>query len=249
MVTTRTVSITTHCLGKCLDNKDFFEAHSGAWAFGSAIASIASLLVTGIGIYFVWRQLVASREALTNSTISAKAAADAAKTAYDSIRPWLKFEVRRAFIYLNPNQLDLVGCQIDYRLENIGKIPAIQVEVLYKPVASAGIHRPVLADELASLEPIDPRMPTVLFPGDTREIGPSRNFPFPPLPDESMMGFHVVAMARYRASPDGPYYNTPLVLGLQHSKPPADRIYRFWRGMGAVECMALTIEAQTPSPT
>jgi len=44
--------------------KDFFEVHAGLWALGSAMAAFLSLLVGGVGLFFIWAQLKAGREAL-----------------------------------------------------------------------------------------------------------------------------------------------------------------------------------------
>lgn len=229
--------------------KDFFELHPGLWSFGSAVIALLGVLVSGIGLYFIWAQLKASREALSASSTSAQAAADAAKIAYAATRPWLKFEVTKAYLYLSPNNLEEVGCQINYRIENIGNTPALHAGVVFRPVPTGYGTDSDIQRELESLRATKPGNPRVLFPGDGITEGRSINFPFPRQSDERMIGFKVVAAAVYKASAEGETYWTPAVLGLQHETPPPDKVYRFYRGMGNVPCLAFLSGDETPPPT
>jgi hypothetical protein len=228
---------------------DFFEAHIGLWAMGSALAAMMTVFVSAVGLYFIWAQVRASREALADSSTSASAAAAAARTAYASTRPWIKLEVSRVFLTFNPAQPGQVGCQIDYRLENIGKTPAIEAGIVFKPLpVGYGVLTDV-AEELRSLFGSPPHNPRVLFPGDVVNEALSTNFPFPPQRDERFMGFKVVAAVVYKAEADGPNYWTPVVLSLQQKEPPPDRVYRFYRGMGHVECLVIRDGRESPNPT
>jgi hypothetical protein len=91
--------------------------------------------------------------------------------------------------------------------------------------------------------------PRVLFPNDLIEEGVSTNFPFPRQSDESMLSFKVIAAGVYKATSDGELHWTPAVLQLQHEIPPEDRVYRFYRGMGHVLCLAMLLGTETPLPT
>lgn len=93
-----------------------------------------------------------------------------------------------------------------------------------------------------------PHNPRVFFPSDAVSEGISTNFPFPRQPDESFISFIVVAAVLYKATPDGDAYWTPGIYQLQHVTPPADRVYRFYRGMGNVECLVIRL-SETPNPT
>ena len=230
--------------------KDFFEAHAGLWAFGSALAALSSVAVAVIGLRFIWRQLKASRQELAASATSAQAAADAAKIAFSSTRPWIKFEIQDAILYFHPSQPEVVGCQIGYRIENAGKTPAIDVAMLYKPLPQSSAMPQGVRDELDGLPETGIDLsPIVLFPGDVIAASRSMTFPFPAQPQEDFLGFKIVAAVVYRASPEGEMYRTPVVLDLQHAVMPPDRKNRFYRGMGTIKCLVMRSGRETPSPT
>lgn len=230
-------------------SKDFFEAHPGLWSFAYLITAILSLLVSGVGLYLIWGQLKAGRQALGAAAMSAKAAADAATVAYASARPWIKLTISKAYLTFSPSNVEEVGCQLNYTIENIGNTPAVDLHLVFKPVP-AGFGTDVVWDEeLSSLRSSDRRHSRVLFPGDTIEEGRSTNFAFPRQRDEKMLGFRVVAAVIYKAALDGQEYWTPAVVGLQHETPPADRVYRFYRGMGHVPCLTMLLGDETPQPT
>jgi len=232
-----------------LTTPDFFESHSGLWAFGSTVATFLTVLVGGVGLFFVWRQLRASKTALIDSTKSAQAAADAAKSTFATTRPWLKLEVTKAYIYLNEANSEDVGCQINYRIENIGRTPALRAGIVFKPIPMGYGIATDMDSELEELRQTKPRTPRVLFPNDVVEEGLSLRFAYPPQVNESMVGFKVIVAAVYNAAPEGETYWTPGVFGLQHETPPPDLIYRFYRGMGSVPCMVLLDGEATPPPT
>lgn len=200
-------------------------------------------------MYFVWRQLRANQQALGDSAKSAQAAADAAKSAYAGVRPWVKLEVTKAYLFFNPDNQEEVGCQLDYRMENIGNTPALRAGLVFKPIPQGYRIPSDIPRELEELRRTEPRTPRVLFPNDKVVEGLSMNFPYPRQPDESMVGFRVIAAVVYRAAPDSEVYWTPLVLALQHETPPQDRVYRFYRGMGHVPCLVMLDGESTPHPT
>jgi hypothetical protein len=50
------------------EHRGFFEGNAGLWAALSAAAAFLSLVVGAVGLYFIWRQLKASRAALETSS-------------------------------------------------------------------------------------------------------------------------------------------------------------------------------------
>lgn len=229
--------------------KDFFEAHPGLWSFAYLVTAIVSLLVSGVGLYLIWGQLKAGRQSLTDSAKSAQAAADAARISYAATRPWLKLSVSKAHLYFHKENLEEVGCQLNYIIKNVGNTPAIDVRIVFKPVPVGHGIAVNFESDLAELKSTLWRNPRVLFPDESIEEGLSRNFPFPRQGTEEMLGFKIVAAVIYKAALDGETYWTPAVLGLQHETPPADRVYRFYRGMGNVPCLTMLLGDETPQPT
>jgi hypothetical protein len=161
----------------------------------------------------------------------------------------VKLEVTKAHLYFNEGNTDEVGCQVDYRIKNIGNTPALQAGVVFRPLPHGHLINVDLDLELEQLRQAKPRTPRVLFPGDEVIEGLSMNFPYPPQPQESMVGFKVIVAIVYRSAPDGETHWTPAVLALQHETPPADRVYRFYRGMGTVPCIVMLEGELTPHPT
>lgn len=229
--------------------KDFFEAHPGLWSFGAVVVAALSLVISGLGLYFIWVQLKAGREAVVAAALSAQAAAEATRIAHSATRPWIKLNVSKAYLYFNEQNPEEVGCQVNYKLKNVGNTPAVDLRLIFKPIPMGYRVNTDVAAELNGLRDLPRRNPRVLFPGDEIDEGLSTNFPFPRQEDESMIGFKIVVAAFYRAAFDGQEYWTPAVLGLQHEVPPVDRVYRFYRGMGNVPCLVLPLRDETPQPT
>jgi hypothetical protein len=235
-----------------VDGAADFARDQAYWAGAAAVAAwivgLAGLFVNGVGLFFIWGQLKANRLALVSAARSADAAADAAKSAQLTARPWIKFEVTRAILFLHEPDSGEIGCQIDYRFENIGQTPAVQLAVIHRPVPAVAGHT-VTEDDFLALAAEGTSRPRAVFPGESVVEGRSQNFPFPPQPDERMLGFKIIAAVAYRSHSSGELHLTPLTLGLQHKVPPPDRVYRFWRGMGQVECLVIPLGDETPDPT
>jgi hypothetical protein len=233
-----------------VNGKDYFENHPGLWSFLYLISACLSLIVSVIGIVFIWHQIKSGKEALYAASRSAESAADAARIAHASVRPWIKFTVKKAYLHFNDQNTSEVGCQIDYKIENIGNTPAVELKVVFKPIP---VGHGIDVDfnlEFESLKSVDiSSNPRVVFPRDIIEEGLSTNFPFAPQLDERMLGFKVIAAVVYKAAFDGQEYWTPVAVGLQHETPPEDRVYRFYRGMGHVPCLVIYLGKQTPPPT
>jgi hypothetical protein len=230
---------------------NFFESHSGLWNAASAGAAwlfgLIALAINVFGLIFVWRQLRMNELTLKATAESAAAAAEAARISYVSSRPWLNFSIKKAYLYFNPDNPTEIGCQIDYSYKNVGQTPAVQVGVVYRPVPSTAQNRS-LRDEFLELFQEKPFQPHPLFPGESIEQGLSRNFPFPPQPDERFLGFRIVAAVVYKANTLGETYWTPIALALQITEPPTTEHF-FRRGMGNVECLVMRIAEETPDPT
>jgi hypothetical protein len=95
---------------------DFFESHPGLWSFASLIPATLSVFVSGIGLYFIWRQLKATKQTIADSSKSAQAAADAARTSFAATRPWVKFRVSKVHLHFNDGNPEEVGCQVNYTI-------------------------------------------------------------------------------------------------------------------------------------
>lgn len=245
--------VATGCVGRTVDpTNEFLAAKEAAyWAASSALAAwlfgALAIIVNAVGLYFVWRQLKGNREALSAASVSATAAADAAKVAFMASRPWIKFQVHRAYLYLDADRPDQVGCQIDYQYENIGQTPAVQVGVVYKPVPQS--RTTDYRKEFAELLVQEPQDMQAVFPGEVVQLGPSRRFPFAPVDEERWgISFAVVAAVKYRAHASGEIYWTPLMLQLQQSDPKVVD-HRIFRGMGHLTCLVMPVGAHTPDPT
>ncbi|WP_421739957.1 hypothetical protein [Caulobacter sp.] len=223
------------------------------WAATSALAAwmlgFIGLLMNAVGIYLVWGQLKANREALSSATAGAYAAAEAAKVAHLATRPWIKFSISKAYLYLYPDNPDQVGCQINYRYENIGQTPAVQVALIYRPFAVAWETLEAWPLEFDNLLKTEPRQTRALFPGEFVDEGRSTNFPFPPLQDESRLSFRIVAAVTYKAHATGETYVTPVVAGLQRKELLADKDCQVFRGMRDVEFIVVPMFDDTPDPT
>lgn len=195
------------------------------------------------------RQALDLRRSADAAAASAQSAADATQIAYAAHRPWVTFSISRAYLTFALDNLAEVGCQIDFAIENVGGTPAIDLRVVFCPVPVGHGTNSDVEVELARLRSQSARDPRVLFPGQRIEEGRGTNFPFPPQPNERMLGFKVVAAVLYRAALDGQEYWTPAVISLQHEVPPSDRVYRFYRGMGHVPCLVILSGDETPAPT
>jgi hypothetical protein len=90
----------------------------------------------------------------------------------------MKFEISRAILTFNPDNHEEVGCQLFYRIENVGKTPAIEASLLYLPLAASAQDRDFEAD-FANLLNGRSFHKSVYFPGDTLEQSTGTNFPFP----------------------------------------------------------------------
>jgi hypothetical protein len=226
------------------------------WAMMMFCAAVFEASVTALGVYLVYRTLGEAKrtatgtiEAANAARASADAAAEAAKVASLASRPWVKFSVSSVIIYLMPTNPQEVGCQIHYEYENIGDTPAIHAGLVFAPVPVSAQNPPNWTEQIKNLIDKEPRQPRALFPGEKVISNLSTNFPFPPQPNEDAVTFSVVAGVTYKTHATGMIHSTFTISQLQQKTPPADRIFRFLRGMGIVECIVMYDGSTTPDPT
>lgn len=102
------------------------------WAKWMFVASAATILVTGIGVYFVWRTLESTRETVLIAKDTVKEAARSndtlAATFTAENRPWIRVnEVRLTDFKINKRESVSISLEVD--IENIGRTPAKAIEI------------------------------------------------------------------------------------------------------------------------
>ncbi|MEM6384908.1 MAG: hypothetical protein AAF718_01600 [Pseudomonadota bacterium] len=107
------------------------QQDTSVWALGALIVSALSLLVTALGIFFVWRTLVKTSETTAAAVESLKAARKANDLVLIAQRPWLKVAVEPIGQLRMSRKGVFVQCRIT--LENVGKVPAQSVCVQVVP--------------------------------------------------------------------------------------------------------------------
>ncbi|WP_288759438.1 hypothetical protein [uncultured Brevundimonas sp.] len=236
-----------------------FHYPESMWTAGSTIAAwcfgFLTLVLNGVGLWFIWKQLKANQVALGAAVESADAAKAATAAAVSTSRPWLTFEVSRAHIYVAPDQPGTVGCQIDYEIKNIGQTPALQVRIAFQPIGAQRVRdMPEYAEEILAAIPEETiSEPRTVFPSAVILEGRSTTFPWPDewIDHSGGSSFTVYAAVFYRSSLDGPVHRTVQVLRLQKEAPGvAPYGYAFHPDVSAHHpCRVIFIGSLTPSPT
>lgn len=190
------------------------------WEAVEALSSLATVFVSADGLYLVRQQLIQTRNSLESSSQSAKAAAEAARTAFQQSRPWMKLSLSsyQAEIYFSPGEPDKPQISIPIRYENVGQTPALSHMVLTR-----GIRDPHL-DNGASIRAAWEELLSkswqpqpAVFPGDIAEGGYGAWLPWPE--ELERANFVVLVAALYKSSVDGPQHGTPLVVSLHGDQP------------------------------
>ncbi|MER8440701.1 hypothetical protein NKH36_20960 [Mesorhizobium sp. M1312] len=109
------------------------------WALGMLWATVASIAVTGIGIYFVWRTL----DANTDAVAQAKAANDIAKQATEAqLRAYLIVKEVSAELIEGSDQADQIDLvQFTLVIKNGGATPAIKIAHDFSITENRGDNR------------------------------------------------------------------------------------------------------------
>ena len=150
-----------------------------AQTYWTAVAAVAAVLigcltvtVNAVGLYLLWGQLRANREALAAATKSANAATEAARHSQLTSRPWIKFDIDGGLLRLMPELPDEMTAMVSVNYENIGQTPAIQVAVIFKPLIVVRDVEPDIAREFAALLATRPPfLAETLFSGDKKCFG------------------------------------------------------------------------------
>lgn len=174
-------------------------AFYAAWSAAAAwIVGLSSLVLTGGGLLFIWRQLKATE-------LSADAARQAAVAAVAGTRPWVKLDVKAEVEEgTRPGELVIM---VDSQMTNVGATPAAHVEM--------HVEIPETPDFSAVLDTIRirAREGVTLFPGESTED--SMGVPLPP---ECIDGnTAILVVATYRAGGSQEVHVTPqlcVIVGL-----------------------------------
>ncbi len=112
------------------------QQRAASSALASAAIAFFTLIITGVGVWFVKRTLEATLEAVEDTGRATEAMNDAneiARMAYNaSVRPWLSLDAEMAVDYLSWMEDGNAGLFVDVTARNYGKSPAINVNVLIK---------------------------------------------------------------------------------------------------------------------
>lgn len=92
------------------------------WSRAGVVVSILGLVVSGVGLFFIWKQLRHGEEAVREAARSSQAAADAANAAILSSRPWLNVVDVKAQFHESEEPPQLV---LTFDIHNIGATPAL----------------------------------------------------------------------------------------------------------------------------
>jgi len=223
-------------------------------AYWAAVAAVAAVIfgllavtVNATGLYLLWGQLKANREALIVAIKSANAATEAARQAQLTSRPWIKFEIEDGGLRLMPETPDKMVAHMSVSYENIGQTPATQVGITFKPLIVVRNAEPDIPSEFAALLETKAYGPETLFPGDKRNYGLNLDFPLPPLPDDEDIRFRLIAVVVYRAHATGELLYTPLVRTLLR-QIEGGAVREFRPRMGHVMCRVRSMGDITIDP-
>gem|GEM_PF-6083076 len=92
------------------------------WTRAGVGVSLVGLLVSGIGLFLIWKQLRHGEAAVRESARSSQAATDAASAALLSSRPWLKISDMSAQFHQDEQPPVL---SLWFFIENVGQTPAV----------------------------------------------------------------------------------------------------------------------------
>lgn len=188
-------------------------AEANIWEMLAAGAAVASVIVSAVGLRFIYQQLKHSREAIQASTEAAHAAAQAAEIAFGETRPWLKLEMHGSrglgvgTIHFSKTEDGLTPITFGPRFFNIGKTPAL----------AAGIAATVITDPndihetWARMLSEGVELGKAVFPGDNGGGDMTLNLRLPSPPKGDALNFTLIIGAFYRSREGGPWHGTPFV--------------------------------------
>lgn len=181
--------------------------HAWATAWAAWIIGLGGLALNGFALAFIYRQLRTSETA-------ANAAARATQITSADLRPWVKLQIESVTLRISTTREHLAYSTVKWKVNNVGKTPAIEMDVQAKLVIDSGAYD--YDAILAELRGRDRKAVRTAFPGDDLEETTYVQCDLRHIDrkkEADWIGPEVVAIVRYKAS-GGEEHETPLVVQL-----------------------------------
>lgn len=220
------------------------SAHA-AWWIGSA-----ALILNGVGIYFLRKQIIENTAAINASARSAEAATEAVRLARLETRPWLKASVPQ-FVgaQLTPSG-DGLSLAFDFTItvENIGRTPALMVGATARVFEGHPVED--VDQFLKSFANGGIRTNQAIFPGEQKPMQFKMKAAISAVEFANAVRVICAVMVTYKDRPDGEVFTTPVVLSVSNpdaSDPPAFRIFNPAHFTSAVELVPFVMHDSSPT--
>jgi hypothetical protein len=183
------------------------------WAVWMFLASLASVVITAIGVIYVARTLDHTRLA-TEAAITAANAAQASASIDAAVnRPWIMAHAR--VVKVLHVSADKIAARIRFTAENIGARPAIQVSFNGAIAHATDDDPPIHLQALVAMqqwmkEPVHQPFGLTIFP--SRHFSEVEYLELTKVPVDEATGalrLAIIGVAQYREVPKGPLHQTP----------------------------------------
>ncbi|MBD3819395.1 MAG: hypothetical protein IE912_10940 [Brevundimonas diminuta] len=168
------------------------------------VAAWAAIVLNGVGLWFIFRQLGLTQKAAESAQAGAIAARAATEIALAETRPWLKVELQDGATAKIGRNRDWLGANIRVFVENIGRTPATHVRFHW--VLLTDTDDEILARLISDL-PSNALQGSVIFPGETTGFGGTQRIALPIDAPANVQAFIMVAYS----SPGGGQHVTPVL--------------------------------------
>lgn len=192
----------------------------------AALAFVQSLIGIG-GIYFVGRSLDLNAKATEEATRAADAAE---KALVAENRPWIRFSLLSVGIDFASRT-----AEAEFRVENGGKSPALNVRMLIDPfiVRAIQIDKTHVAQAVGGHvhnAPHNVLMSAVVFPGDpleTKSVGRIEELSAPNGDPSTHVNLVLVCTATYRSAMSDIYFHTSMTFMIKSGNGPLSTNQRY----------------------
>lgn len=168
------------------------------------VAAWAAIILNGVGLWFIFRQLGLTQIAAESAQAGARAAKAATEIALAETRPWLKVELEEnASAKLGPNR-EWLAAHLRVVVKNIGRTPATHVRFHFKLLTKTDDAN--LLQLLGNL-PSNALQGSVIFPNDIKRFGGQDRMM---LPEGTPTNVQALIVVTYR-SPGGGQHISPLL--------------------------------------